>query len=1002
MKKFTNLLVISLVTVSTVFSAYVKNVPKTIYQPDGEKIECFITGDEFYSYLHDANGYTIIQASNGYYYYGIRKGEYVFPSEFLVNKINPESVGLKKYATISKRAYYEKVERFNEKIVSKNAPNTGTIQNLNIFIRFSNEDEFTEPRSYFDTFFNAEDTFSLKDYYDEVSYNSLEILTTHYPTTENDINISYQDSHPRNYFKPYNDGANPEGYELSERVEREHTLLKNAINFVESQIPSNLIIDSNEDGYVDHICFIINGSVSPGGGILWPHMMVLSTVNVTIHSKRAYGYMIILNDSHYYHAGVICHEFFHALGAPDLYHYINNEAPIPVQNWDLMASVYEYPPSMCMFMKYKYGKWIDEIPEITESGDYTLYPLSSEAQNVFKIASPYSFNEYFVIDYRKKEGLYESNTPGSWSGIVVYRIIDNAQGNEGGPPDEIYIYRPNGTLDIGGQIHNAPFSFESGRTEINDDTNPFSFLYNNGNGGEGGLNISNIGTSGDSINFHVEILSLIPPSELSYAAGDGSVYLTWEKPITSYPDSYNIYRNEEIISNIITLEYTDTTVINDTAYRYKVTAVYIGNPEGESEATNTIVVIPQGPMTLPFEIDFENGIENCIIDNSNDSWQFGNNEEFGFTWLTGNNGYYIGINSAGADPNTNVQGYAVTPRLKLNEYNFVNVSFDYAFKTLQDNEDFILKYRISPIHPFVSLLELEPCSSWKNISFDLPASVLHEGIQLAFYYNDNTVYGYGAAFDNLSISEESEISNPSFEANFTEICENELLILTNNSTGTNHEYLWDFGYGAIPENSTEFGPIEIYYNSDGYKTISLTIDNNETKIMSNYIFVDDIPDARINFAVSGPTVNYFTPTIAESYFWDFGDGATTSDRDHTHTYEMTGTYLAKLTITTPCGEDSDSVNISVTTNDIDYSSDEHSITVFPNPGDGNFTITSNNINNSIKEIHIYNLSGKIVYSEEINANAYTINLNNIKDGIYTLKIYSETGIGFKKILVKNN
>ena len=27
---------------------------------------------------------------------------------------------------------------------------------------------------------------------------------------------------------------------------------------------------------------------------------------------------------------------------------------------------------MCMYMKYKYGNWIDEIPEITESGDYTV------------------------------------------------------------------------------------------------------------------------------------------------------------------------------------------------------------------------------------------------------------------------------------------------------------------------------------------------------------------------------------------------------------------------------------------------------------------------------------------------------------------------------------------------------------------------------------------------------------------------------------------------------
>jgi hypothetical protein len=45
---------------------YVKNQPYQVSQPDGTVINCFVSGDEFFNWLHDAGGYTIIQAADGY------------------------------------------------------------------------------------------------------------------------------------------------------------------------------------------------------------------------------------------------------------------------------------------------------------------------------------------------------------------------------------------------------------------------------------------------------------------------------------------------------------------------------------------------------------------------------------------------------------------------------------------------------------------------------------------------------------------------------------------------------------------------------------------------------------------------------------------------------------------------------------------------------------------------------------------------------------------------
>ncbi len=74
--------------------------------------------------------------------------------------------------------------------------------------------------------------------------------------------------------------------------------------------------------------------------------------------------------------------------------------------------------------------------------------------------------------------------------------ISTKNGNANGPPDEVYAYRPNGTLTANGSPLQAHYCLEVGRTAINNNTNPSPFLYD---GLQGGLNISNVGSYQDSI-----------------------------------------------------------------------------------------------------------------------------------------------------------------------------------------------------------------------------------------------------------------------------------------------------------------------------------------------------------------------------------------------------------------------------------------------------------------------------------------------------------------------
>ncbi len=523
------LLLLAAVLVAFTFSnaSVVRNQPYQVQQPDGTTIHCFVSGDEYFNWLHDANGFTIIQAADGYYYYGIRQDEVVVPSEFRVNQVDPEVVGLRKWAKVSRGEY----ERLRSQYLSDNstsvmAPHTGTMNNLVIYIKFADDAEFSTTRQTYDDLFNLTTGVSLKSYYTEVSYNQLTISSTHYPACAMTTNLSYTDSHNRNYFEPYNATTNPNGYSTdNERRLREHGLLRDAINWINanSPVPSGLNIDADNDGYVDNVCFIVRGDHGAWASLLWAHRWVLYSYNVSINGKQVWDYTF--QPETQVDVTTLCHETFHTLGAPDLYHYDDGGLNIsPAASWDLM----EYGGGhMTAYMKWKYAEqsWITSIPEITTSGTYTLQPLTSSTNNCYKIASPNSYSEYYVVEYRKATGTYEGSLPGS--GLIVYRIDPSLTGNADGPPDELYIYRPNGTTTTNGTPSSAYFSAGSGRTAINDGTNPAPFLQD---GSAGGLNIYNITAAGSTISFTVGMSTVQNPSMFSATpVSTTQIDLSWTK-----------------------------------------------------------------------------------------------------------------------------------------------------------------------------------------------------------------------------------------------------------------------------------------------------------------------------------------------------------------------------------------------------------------------------------------------------------------------------------------
>ncbi len=343
-----------------------------------------------------------------------------------------------------------------------------TFANIVIFVRFNDEGGYQAPYSYsyYNIMYNGVDQVSLRDYYLEVSYNQLTIDS--YLSTDGSQIIFYTDDHNRSYYEPYDAIYNTNGYKEDStdstelQTYREHTLFKNAVDFVDSSglIDPSIVLDSNNDGDIDSLSFLVSKEDNGWNTLLWPHQWALYTYDNTsdapmINGAYAYEYtMQLLGDNRNYNnkvdVFVLAHEMFHVLGATDLYHYYDYDYIDNVGKWGLMDYNATIPAHMLGYMKEYYGHWIDQVDEITETGTYTLYPLADSADNLYRINTGYS-NEFIYLEYREIDSLdlYESQLPDS--GLLAYRVdFDHAgEGNVEGyygiddeSSNEVFVFRP--------------------------------------------------------------------------------------------------------------------------------------------------------------------------------------------------------------------------------------------------------------------------------------------------------------------------------------------------------------------------------------------------------------------------------------------------------------------------------------------------------------------------------------------------------------------------------
>jgi PKD repeat protein len=201
--------------------------------------------------------------------------------------------------------------------------------------------------------------------------------------------------------------------------------------------------------------------------------------------------------------------------------------------------------------------------------------------------------------------------------------------------------------------------------------------------------------------------------------------------------------------------------------------------------------------------------------------------------------------------------------------------------------------------------------------------------------------------------------------------------------GNNITYQWTGG----PNTDTWSGV------GNGTYTVTAT-DEDGCEISDSYTLAANevTPVAGFSASPSFLNVDFFnTSNNANSFEWDFGDGNTSTIFNPSHTYANNGTYTVCLTVFSDCNESTICQDVTVDENDASIYENENTlgIVVYPNPANDliHFEIESMEAN----EIVIYDPTGKIVSTSQVDGKTTIVNLHKFNTGLYIYQIKDTNG-----------
>ena len=230
----------------------------------------------------------------------------------------------------------------------------------------------------------------------------------------------------------------------------------------------------------------------------------------------------------------------------------------------------------------------------------------------------------------------------------------------------------------------------------------------------------------------------------------------------------------------------------------------------------------------------------------------------------------------------------------------------------------------------------------------------------------------------------------------------------NQSIGAD-SYLWTFS-GGDPASSTEQNPTVIYETPGIFPVELLAVNESGTDqfLMNDLVEVLPLPFAEISFVADSLEVDFMaTGEAVDSYFWQFGDGNSSTEQNPSHTYANGGTYTVELSVSNDCGTVSFSeiLELIVTSTD-NQLNQAANWTVQPNPNNGQMVIAVEDW--QIFGQHtllVYSSSGQLLGSRSLDVYQPTANHAlwlELPAGLYWLELKDQHGVrrGIEKVIIQ--
>lgn len=225
--------------------------------------------------------------------------------------------------------------------------------------------------------------------------------------------------------------------EDNNKDENPRQLVKDALKLVEDQVTEDDIKSFCSDGKTIDCVYIVYAGLGQNDGghgtTVWANCS--TTGGATLGGKEVRWYTMSGELSPWKikdgtipavnGLGVICHEFSHSLGLPDMYPtaksaYLDNQE---MEYWDLMdGGEYTHngfrPTAYTAFEKEQMG-WPVDIKTLDSDVSVTMTTSTEQGGTAYKIVNPENDKEYLMLEYIQRKG-WNKHLFGN--GLLVYHV----------------------------------------------------------------------------------------------------------------------------------------------------------------------------------------------------------------------------------------------------------------------------------------------------------------------------------------------------------------------------------------------------------------------------------------------------------------------------------------------------------------------------------------------------------------------------------------------------